>query len=143
MKIMWFCLLFTFKLSAQNTKMLSSEYELTPDSAMIYAQEIIFYAPEGNDLYWQSDYSEKFLMKKAMIQFPFMLIYFPIDMPISSISICNTILVTQKETLYLLFPGEYRMHTNEEYQYIICRTKLISADDSSLALSKHVYFRPW
>jgi hypothetical protein len=143
MKMIVFFLLCTFKLSAQSANNYTSELELAPDSLMIYTHENIFYAPEGNEIYWKSDYSNKYLLKKSIVQFPIMLIYFPIDIEVSLVSICNTTLVIQKNMLFLLLPGQYRVFANDEYQYIICKTRSISADDSSLALLKHVCFRPW
>ncbi len=142
MKTICLLLLISLKLSAQKKELYDSPYELRPDTILIFGEEKFKQEYEGNEITWHSDYSKKLMRKIAILQFPYFIIYFPVAENISMVNVCNRIPVQFLSNIFIILPGEYRMHKNEDYHYIICKTYFIAASDSSLVQSKHVYFRP-
>lgn len=143
MKMTIFLLILAMRSAAQENHTFTSVYEIQADSISIYTLEKTECNYEGNELHWSSDYTSEKIIKKAIFQYPFLMIYFPTDLNLSTVVVHNTILLQNKSDQFLLLPGEYRIHKNDFCNYIKCKADFNAAYDSIPELSAHVCFRPW
>ena len=143
MKMTIFLLILSLRSAAQENHTFTPKYQIHADTLQVFTDETMNCRYEGNELHWFTDHSDKHLLKQAVIQLPFLMIYFPTHKNISTVVVHNTLLLQNGSDQFLLLPGEYRMRKNELRQFIKCKADVIAAYDSSPELSAHVCFRPW